>query len=336
MRRILPALTVRDGRFRKGDNERSVFEYILAFLNVTKCVWTLDEPLRYLCDMLVLLINLARRPDRLTFMQAQLDALGLPFERVDAIDGRDPGFDPGPGFITPVERACALSHRKAWMRLLESSEEQCLILEDDVLLSRETKAWLEALKRPEDADILRLETRLQKSLLGPGHRCGQGGRRFHRLLSVHFGCAAYIVTRGFAERAVRDIGEFQAPVDDVLFAPDRPYYFPSIAYQLRPALCIQTSFYAPLSASVVSVSDLARERSIRLTDLAPSASPAPKPKRSIFEKGLREIRRWKRRALAAASSLRIRLATGRRWRDVPFAGSFAPSVEEAMSGRPGH
>ncbi|MFG1204976.1 hypothetical protein V5F29_21590 [Xanthobacter aminoxidans] len=76
--------------------------------------------------MLILLINLMRRQDRLELMRSQLDALGLSNWRVDAMDGE--GQDRGP--ITPrfagAERACAMNHRSMRFRL--NSKPQCAFL----------------------------------------------------------------------------------------------------------------------------------------------------------------------------------------------------------------
>jgi hypothetical protein len=51
----------------------------------------------------VIVINLAKRPDRMAQIKAQLDAHKITFERFEAIDGKELG-------ITGVQ-ACALSHR---------------------------------------------------------------------------------------------------------------------------------------------------------------------------------------------------------------------------------
>ena len=107
--------------------------------------------------MQILLINLSRRPDRLAFMRAQFDQLGLPFERIDAIDGKVVDVGPGTDLISPVELACALSHRKAWAHFLDSGENFCLILEDDVLIVPQAKHLIDDPSHlPLDAEIVRL------------------------------------------------------------------------------------------------------------------------------------------------------------------------------------
>src|SRR5437868_12309159 len=87
------------------------------------------------------LINLARRPDRLRQMQAQLDGLGLPMEVVAAIDARDtPDAEvdrhftaDGPlGPLPKGDKCCTLSHMRAWEIFLAGSDDRALFLEDDV------------------------------------------------------------------------------------------------------------------------------------------------------------------------------------------------------------
>ena len=286
--------------------------------------------------MLVLLINLARRPDRLAFMRNQLDALEIAFERIDAIDGKAVDLGPGTDLITPVERACALSHRKAWMRFLASSESHCLILEDDVLIAPQTKRFVEDPRSfPEGAEILRLETRLQHSVLGRGRRCGPPGFKAHPLLSRHHGCAAYIITRACAERAVRDLAVFAEPLDDVLFEPKSPNYYPNLCFQLRPGVCLQAELYEPAQSTPISRSDLEMDRHVRQVRREQNyrnvTRPRVKVKRSVPEKCLREVARWWRRSRAKAEFLHARFIVGRVLRDVPFADGILPAVAAALS-----
>lgn len=280
--------------------------------------------------MLVLLINLARRPDRLAFVRNQLDALGIAFERIDAIDGKAVDLGPGTKLITPVERACALSHRKAWTRFLASDESHCLVLEDDVLVSPQTKCFVDDPQSfPKGMEILRLETRLQLSELGRGRRCGPPGFKAHRLLSRHHGCAAYIITRAFAERAVRDLTTFAEPVDEVLFEVKSPNYYPNASYQLRPGVCLQAELYEPAQSTAISKSDLEMDRCVRFSRREPV--PRIRIQRSFPEKCLREVARWWRRSRAKAEFLHARFIVGRAWRDVPFAGGTLPTAAAALS-----
>ncbi|MDI4658612.1 glycosyltransferase family 25 protein [Xanthobacter autotrophicus] len=280
--------------------------------------------------MLVLLINLDRRPDRLAFVRNQLDALEIAFERIEAIDGKAVDVGPGTDLISPVERACAFSHRKAWMRFLESGESHCLILEDDVLVAPQTKRFVEDPRAfPRGAEILRLETRLQHSVLGRGRRCGPPGFKVHPLLSRHHGCAAYVITRAFAERAVRDLTAFVEPVDEVLFQVASPNYYPNVTSQLRPGVCLQAELYEPAQSTPIARSDLEVDRRTRF----PRHEPGVKIKvqRSFAKKCLREVARWWRRSRAKAEFFHARFIVGRVLRDVPFAGGVLPVAAAALS-----
>ncbi|MFG1280092.1 glycosyltransferase family 25 protein [Xanthobacter autotrophicus] len=280
--------------------------------------------------MQILLINLARRPDRLAFMRSQLDALGLAFERIEAVDGRQEDVGPGTDLVTPVEIACALSHRKAWLRLLDSGDSHCLVLEDDVLIAPGAKLLLDNPRGlPRDADIVRLETTLERTLLGFGQRCGLPAHKVHRLYSRQRGTAAYIITRAFAERAVRDLTTFGEPIDDILFVVDSPGHFPSIRYQIRPGLCLQADLYAPARKSLLAASDLDTDRKIRW--VPPKPVSRIKTKYSFSKKCLRELNRWWRRSRATANTLHQYVIVGRIWRDVPFIGTVLPAAAAALA-----
>ena len=97
----------------------------------------------------IILINLDRSPDRLRAVAAQLDATGLPWERLAATDGRALDAEPlaraySPELnrkqnnrdLAPGEIACFTSHRRAWRRIAESGWDGGIVLEDDVMLAK--------------------------------------------------------------------------------------------------------------------------------------------------------------------------------------------------------
>ena len=91
----------------------------------------------------IYLINLERRPDRLSHVTHQLDRLQLPFELFRAIDAQNENVElpavQHDRFVvnhkkSPVrgEIGCAASHIGVWQRFLETDEEYALVLEDDI------------------------------------------------------------------------------------------------------------------------------------------------------------------------------------------------------------
>ena len=101
--------------------------------------------------MLRFVINLDSSKDRLVSISQRLNELGIPFERIPAVNGRTLSdqqisqitypydhFESKVRFtreLTKGEVGCFLSHRKCWERLLESEEEWALIMEDDINIS---------------------------------------------------------------------------------------------------------------------------------------------------------------------------------------------------------
>src|SRR5579862_530913 len=83
-------------------------------------------------SMRTFLVNLERRPDRLAAMKAQLDRLGIPFERFNAVDARTadpaalraPFAESGPlGTLSPGDMGCTMSHIHIWRMIADGPDE---------------------------------------------------------------------------------------------------------------------------------------------------------------------------------------------------------------------
>jgi GR25 family glycosyltransferase involved in LPS biosynthesis len=83
--------------------------------------------------VLVQVINLERRPDRLARISAQLEKAGFNFEVQVAVDGQLETHEPK--FLSKGAIGCWKSHVNAMRRIVESSASFGLILEDDAVLS---------------------------------------------------------------------------------------------------------------------------------------------------------------------------------------------------------
>jgi glycosyl transferase, family 25 len=200
------------------------------------------------------LINLSRRPDRLRAMSDQFKALGVPYERIDAIDARttpdsdvDPRFsDDGPlGPLPKGDKCCTLSHERAWQTFIASGEPYAMIMEDDVEISPDAApllvdtAWI-----PENVGLLKVER------FGPEHQrvlIGDpltlpNGRQIGKLRSRHTGGGAYILSRATAQKLFDPRRVWTLPVDHALFNPNNSPLFASLEpYQLTPVIARQTT-----------------------------------------------------------------------------------------------
>lgn len=101
----------------------------------------------------VVVINLDRRADRMERLGAQLDELGIKYERFSAIDSKELG-------ISPI-KAGTMSHQKL---LSENYEKRVLVLEDDALFCEDfNEKFTEYMEHlPADSDIFYLGALLPK------------------------------------------------------------------------------------------------------------------------------------------------------------------------------
>jgi glycosyl transferase family 25 len=202
--------------------------------------------------MRIYLINLGRRSDRLAAMTAQAAPLGLSLDRVEALDAAvaevpDGWFAAGGplGEIPRGDKACLLSHRRAWELFVASGDAHAVFLEDDVRLSPVAAAmlandsWI-----PADARLVKLEhygPAGQRVLLKDIHAVGEDFQ-MGRMLSRHTGAAAYILSCGAAELLLRQT-RFDLAVDHLLFNPNNSALFAQLApWQLLPAIARQEQF----------------------------------------------------------------------------------------------
>lgn len=156
------------------------------------------------------LINLDRAKDRLAYMDAQLGALGIAYERVAGIDGKAlsppiDGFDPvgyrrlhGRKFHAG-EVGCYLSHMKAIRTFLASDNAYGLILEDDAKLPPDLFHVLETgIAHGSDWDLLRLST-VNTGWRVP-YRRFDATRHLAIALTRDKGAGAYLINRRCATR----------------------------------------------------------------------------------------------------------------------------------------
>lgn len=122
-------------------------------------------------------INLDRSPDRWEHMQKQLSTIGaqhtsLKIQRVVGVDGsklteNEISFHQQSAFnlskiacprdLSKAEIGCYLSHKKCWEKLINSSSDWILILEDDITIFPSASKYIESPSWiPEGIDLVQI------------------------------------------------------------------------------------------------------------------------------------------------------------------------------------
>ncbi|MEM9754762.1 MAG: glycosyltransferase family 25 protein [Pseudomonadota bacterium] len=184
--------------------------------------------------MRALVINTAAATDRMALMARQLGAIGLDWDRLDAVtpDTLSPGPDDPfwqrwqrPMRVT--EMALTASHMAAWRRVIEARA-PILILEDDALLSPSVPQFLAGVTGRGGMDHLSLETRGRKKLLA------RAAGPVWRMWQDRTGSAAYVAwPEGAQDMLAR--AEIAAAPSDALISETRAQR----SFQAVPALSVQ-------------------------------------------------------------------------------------------------
>ena len=169
--------------------------------------------------LLIQVINLVRRPDRLTQISAELERAGLNFEIQVAVDGKLE--DSQSEFLSGGQIGCWKSHLNSMRKLVETDTPFSLIIEDDAILSpvvseRYLLEMLDLMERNQ-LDILQIGfiEHLYSISIRPGilefliallKSRGTKDSSGHRFVLGDFrwGTHAYIINQRFAE-AISDV-----------------------------------------------------------------------------------------------------------------------------------
>ncbi len=187
-------------------------------------------------------------------MSALLEAAGVAFVRVPAVDGQllsqddiDRVYVPRPADVplTKGEVGCFLSHRICFERIAADTDSYAVILEDDIHLSGDFAAivadsgWI-----PAGTDLVKLETSYKYGSPVEIDRYGVpvgDGRRCHRLHGWVSGSGAYVVSRDAALRLLDMTARFDRPIDVLMYDPLIGSAGNFNIQQVVPAPCIQDS-----------------------------------------------------------------------------------------------
>ena len=231
--------------------------------------------------MKLYVINLDRAPERLERIGALLGAMGVPFERVPAVDGKllPPPPDKVPDdahMMTRSEIALIESHRKCWTLFEESGENACIVLEDDVHFGKGFADFAASDQGfPACFDLIKIETTPFKVWVDTHAPYPlASGRKLLRLASPHMGAAGYVLSRQALPKVRALTGAMKYPVDTAIFG--HPAKDLTI-YQLSPSLVIQDNAF--------------KNGGPNYAGLAGTVERGRKPKVRGIRKAMREIAR---------------------------------------------
>ncbi|MGF6859878.1 glycosyl transferase family 25 [Rhodobacteraceae bacterium MBR-64] len=172
----------------------------------------------------IFVINMAASGDRLQKIGTSLGVRGIPFERVEAVDGRK--LPQARRWLSPIsailigrrmlpqEIGCWLSHRKIWQRMVDDDIPLALVLEDDAE-PRVTYADLLAVDPARAGlDLLRVHVLKEHKLLDNCYRTGmfQAGREIVLQTYPRHSATAYYLTQAGA-RKLLSMRRIMAPLD---------------------------------------------------------------------------------------------------------------------------
>ncbi len=171
-------------------------------------------------------INLDRAPERLARITAQLQRLGLPFQRLAAVDAAvltpeqralldEPAYCRKHG-MSPVlgELGCYLSHVQVMRAFLTSSADFALVLEDDVLLHNSLPAVLQGLVLHHQRwDMCKLSA-VHSGTPQPFVEVA-AGHQLAVMLSRCTGSSAYSINRAAAQAYLQQLLPMSLPYDHV-------------------------------------------------------------------------------------------------------------------------
>ena len=173
----------------------------------------------------VFVISLARATDRRVNISRHLDAAGVSYEIIDAVDGAALDLTELADRLNPDkyriqygrkfslgEIGCYLSHYNLWQRMVEQGIDCAIVLEDDAVLDKD---FFEVAAR-----LLEIDWQWDLALLSSHDRkfdrvlcevCN--GRRLVRHRRRAWGTVAYIIRRPAAEKLLTYCHEIRAGID---------------------------------------------------------------------------------------------------------------------------
>lgn len=237
----------------------------------------------------------------MTFMARQLGALGIPFDRLEAVTPEtlsppqdDPYWALWERPLRATEMAALASHRAAWVRVVEGGAPM-LILEDDAVLIPGVAEFLAKVEPVAEAELVTLETRGRRKLIA---RASHAQAPMHRLWQDRTGAAAYVLRPSGAAKLLARVEQAPGLADSVLCAA-----YEVEAWQAVPALACQLDQCEAegIAPPIQTESAIGREP-------RPTAEPSPEQRQRRIAS---QLRMAARQAAHIVGSDRVRVPLSR-------------------------
>jgi glycosyl transferase, family 25 len=180
--------------------------------------------------MKIYIINLASATGRYQRMASQLNALNLPYERFDAVNGSALGEEEmeqfcsmeavrsNPTWLTKGAIGCALSHWGVCKKMLADEQEVALILEDDMVLPPNfTEILLSIEKQIADNEVILLYFQSFKEVIfSTQHKkmvLGKYELAYPMSLNSLGAAGAYIIKKSVAQKFAQQLIPIRAAAD---------------------------------------------------------------------------------------------------------------------------
>jgi glycosyl transferase family 25 len=172
------------------------------------------------------ILNLDRSPERLQYVLPQIKKLGIPYERISSVDGKNiekekiasiVDFDAYKNYFKMLPElgtiGCSLSHEKVWKQLLASDNEFALVFEDDIQFSTEALSQTIAslVDRKSRWDIVSFELKHRGFPVTIEKFSPENSLVFYLTDVKHSG--AYIINRKAAHKLLQKFYPIKMPLD---------------------------------------------------------------------------------------------------------------------------
>ena len=256
---------------------RRQFRFVQRLLNGTE---NGDAPMK------ILIIHLPSQIERLAFQEKQMERLGLAFDWLPATEASSVNEATYTQLAYRWERplrksevSCFLSHQLAWQQVLDT-QTPTLILEDDALLADTVPALLQSLQSLTDIDLVTLENRGRKKILGTATLAPTDQVKLLPLYQDRTGAAGYVLWPSGATKLMNKVQQGHVANADAFISS----HYALRSYQAEPTPVIQIDMCAQYGLEP----PIATQSSIGLTERPPVAG-AP----AWVYKGRRIASQWR-------------------------------------------